>query len=102
MFRKKPVEVEAVQLTDAHIAAHLFEKEPLPQGVTLGGANYHPGMRKVWSTRFYVETLHGRVEVKAGDWILPEPEPGKFYPVAPDVFEATYESASPAPQETRE
>jgi len=29
--------------------------------------------------------------VHVGDWILPEPQPGRFLPCQPSVFEAIYE-----------
>jgi hypothetical protein len=39
-----------------------------------------------------VRTVHGELAVvRHGDWIVPEKTPGRFYPVKPDVFAATYE-----------
>jgi hypothetical protein len=29
--------------------------------------------------------------VRVGDWILPEPQPGRFSPCPPDIFETLYE-----------
>lgn len=38
-----------------------------------------------------VTTIHGEEAiVRHGDWILPEPVPGRFYPVKPDIFANTY------------
>lgn len=95
-FRKKPVVVGAVQFTEAVRDAHLFDGGPLPEGVTKGGANYHPGRREVYSANFYIETLEGRMEVSVGDWIITGIK-GEHYPCKPDIFAATYEpAASPA------
>jgi len=39
-----------------------------------------------------VRTAHGDVAiVRHGDWIIPEKDPGRFYPCKPDVFAATYD-----------
>jgi len=98
LYRKKPVVTEARQFTQADIEAYLFDKEPLPLGVRLAGASYHPERRTINHAHFTVETLHGRVSAVAGDWILPEPEAGKSYPVTDAVFRETYEPvAAPAP-----
>ena len=40
----------------------------------------------------YVTTIHGeRAHLADGDWILPEPQEGRFYPCKPDIFAAKYE-----------
>jgi hypothetical protein len=42
----------------------------------------------------HVHTAHGGqiVFLDKGDWIVPEKEQGRHYPIKPDVFEATYEA----------
>lgn len=41
----------------------------------------------------WVETIHEgqRVEIKEGDFIIPEPDGIHYYPCKPDIFEKTYE-----------
>jgi hypothetical protein len=46
------------------------------------------------ATPCYIHTLEGLMEASPGDWIVKGVE-GEFYPVKPDVFAATYESAEP-------
>lgn len=78
-YRKKPIEVEAVQWTGenedevrefspaAHIDAAL--------GVTC----------------LAIDTLEGRMMAHHGDWII-KGGAGEFYPCKPDIFRATYEA----------
>lgn len=43
----------------------------------------------------HVHTIHNNqiVNVEVGDYIIPEPDGEHFYPVKPDIFNSTYESA---------
>lgn len=83
LFRKKPIVVEAVQWIDHG------EK----------GYKPHPGVemvarRGVFALDYFVTTMHGdKIQIYHGDWILPEPMEGRFYPVKDEVFRATYEPA---------
>lgn len=85
-YRKKPIVVEAMQITEAMI----LEKEPLPDGVREASKSWHPGDQKVYSYRLVVETLEGIMEARIGDWIITGVK-GERYPCKPDIFEATYE-----------
>ena len=81
-FRKKPVEVEAVQFTGSNFneIARFIEIH--------GGQSFLDGGR-----RFLVTTVHGdEATVAADDWIIPDGKPGTFYPVKPDIFAATYDA----------
>ena len=70
-FRKKPAVVEAVQWIDDRIE--------------------HPGIN-LDERGYYVITIHEQAAyLEIGDWILPEPKEGRFYPCKPDIFEKTYE-----------
>lgn len=79
-FRKKPVVIEAEQYRPVD-----FDGKPnCPKGVcicTPGGVVPH------------VHTIHNgqAVKIESRDWIIPEPDGKHFYPVKPDIFEATYE-----------
>ena len=71
-FRKKPVEIEAEQW--------------------LGNdTQYHPGV-EVDANGPFVTTIHEqRAYLAPGDWIIPEPKSGRYYPCKPDIFAATYD-----------
>lgn len=80
-FRKKPVVIEAVQF--------LSGDDKIRKGV-------HWERRSTDEGEFlvpYLITIHEqRAYLADGDWILPEPKEGRFYPCKPDVFAATYEA----------
>lgn len=97
-YRKKPVEIEAVQLrwsTWSEVSEFV--------GNTIGPNNPgryisaddasdtcgEPGPEYI---AVDVTTMHGdTATVRHGDWIIPDGIPGTFYPCKPDVFAATYE-----------
>jgi hypothetical protein len=90
MFRKKPVVIEAFQMTEEVAAAYLNDKAPLPAGVQFSSASQKDG--KVHNFYAYIETLEGRMDVSIGDWIITGIK-GEHYPCKPDIFAATYEPA---------
>jgi hypothetical protein len=79
-FRKKPVEVRAVQwhgdnwneIAAFHRGDH-FTTTTMPDGVYLN-----------------IATLEGVMQARPGDWII-EGVKREVYPCKPDIFEATYE-----------
>ena len=76
-FRKKPVEVKAVQWTGDNL-----------------GEVVRFGSDHIWldaSQRLRVETLEGTVVARLNDWII-QGVAGEFYPCKPQVFEQTYEA----------
>ncbi|MGW1736168.1 hypothetical protein [Streptomyces sp. NPDC001999] len=99
-YRRRPTETLAVQLrwsTWNEVAEFLGEAllRDNPGGahtmsaVGAGDTCGEPGPEYI---RLFVRTTHGNlVPVRHGDWILPDAEPGTFYPCAPEVFAATYE-----------
>ena len=89
-FRKKPVVIEAVQLTEDIVEHYLFDKLKLPDGLILSLARYNPQNRTIEYAGFHIETLEGKMEAKVGDWIITGVN-GEHYPCKPDIFEATYE-----------
>ena len=89
-YRKKPVVIQAVQFTEDHVAAYIFDKTPLPDGVQMGSASYHAERRQVNNFSAYIKTLEGPLRVVVGDWII-KGVAGEFYPCKPDIFAATYE-----------
>lgn len=84
-YRKKPVVIEAVQWTG----------DNRPELADFMGAD--PVVRWNHSEGDYVvlTTIHGETaRARVGDWIVPEPQDGRYYPVRPDIFAATYEAVS--------
>lgn len=80
-FRKKPVVVEAVQVTNAWFDA------PHPNPLHPVGMVFDPIRRVV-----EIPTLEGVMTAQVGDWIITGVK-GERYPCKPDIFEATYEPA---------
>lgn len=81
-FRKKPVIIEAVQVTDSTFDAD----HPNPEHIT--GLVYHPATRTI-----SIVTLEGVMVANIGDWIITGVQ-GEHYPCKPDIFEATYEAVN--------
>jgi len=80
-FRKKPITIEAVQITDA-----MFD-DPHPNPEHIPGLIYDPVKRQV-----RIPTLEGEMVGELGDWIITGVQ-GEHYPCKPDIFEQTYELA---------
>jgi hypothetical protein len=81
LFRKKPVIIEARQLT----------YEALDEIKEWCGGHYwsEPPMRAV--TGLTIHTLEGDHEARFGDWIIKGVK-GEFYPCKPDIFAISYDS----------
>lgn len=79
-YRKKPVVIEAVQITN-----DTFDGEhPNPDHIP--GITYDPKLRCVW-----VHTMEGTMRGDLNDWIIRGVK-GELYPCKPDIFAATYEA----------
>ncbi len=78
-YRKKPVVVEAVQLTEENLleVKDCCNGELVPNAETSGYA-------------LYISTLEGIMCADINDYIIRGVE-GEFYPCKPDIFEKTYE-----------
>ncbi|MCT2280589.1 hypothetical protein M3G91_23520 [Micromonospora chalcea] len=89
-FRKKPVEVEAVQWDEPDGAYGLIDWADTAIDYdphTSGPSNPLDG--KDWG-RLAVTTLEGEHVATPGDWLIRGVK-GEFYFCKPDVFAATYE-----------
>lgn len=92
-FRKKPVEIEAIQWGGDNIDAVLdfvYADERWKEGIeseTVGG----PGIGHTPALgTLDIPTLEGTMTGQVGDWIIRGVK-GELYPCKPDIFEATYE-----------
>lgn len=76
-YRKKPVEIKAVQWfpDKDYMNRPFFRKYNVFQ---------------IDANTGHIDTLEGMMVVNSGDWII-KGSKGEFYPCKPDIFEATYE-----------
>ena len=78
-YRKRPVVIEAMQLTQENVGEVWAWADSKPF--------YGPGGALSGLSIF---TLEGRMKADFGDWIIKGVK-GEFYPCKPDIFTATYE-----------
>ena len=78
-FRKRPVTIEAMQLTDA---ASVLDIEEWINSATTG---YNTNPPTIW-----IDTLEGRMTANQGDWIIKGVN-GEFYPCKNEIFIKTYQ-----------
>ena len=97
-YRKKPVVIEAFQMTEA--ARHDRKSWPdwlveaRGKRVDEAGAVY-PDMAPGRNDRLLIATLEGSLEIAWDDWIIRGVQ-GELYPCKPDIFAATYEPVEDA------
>lgn len=83
-YRKKPVEIEAINWTGDNIAdvmAFMSPQEPGYVGKQFSNAD----------DLIAIDTLEGRMIANKGDWIIRGVK-DELYPCKPDIFEATYDA----------
>jgi len=93
-FRKKPVVVEAFQMTEARRQDSsgwpVWLNEAWSKDFETPGAFYP------LSTALVIHTLEGAHIVATDDWIIRGVQ-GELYPCKPDIFAATYEPVEESP-----
>ena len=96
-YRKKPVVIEAFQMTEERGSDNRDWPEWLNRawnaedGVA-GSLYLEPGTGLEPATRrFLIGTLEGPLKVTWSDWIIRGVQ-GELYPCKPEIFEATYEA----------
>ena len=82
-YRKKPVEIEARQLTPE-------TREAIAKCV--GGGTWR--LASPEDGELYISTLEGTMIARDGDFIIQGVQ-GEFYPCKPDIFAKTYEPVNP-------
>ena len=87
-FRKKPVVIEARQLTKDSLFS-LIEWIDAEGGKT-GEWCWDDDTDPIPEKYFVIETLEGDHKALEGDWII-KGVAGEFYPCKPDIFAKTYE-----------
>lgn len=97
-FKKKPVEIEAIQFVDNDSASRIIDWI-LGWGGTaswwcddevLNEVGHCPDPSDVDLHDISIETLEGVMVASLGDWIIKGVQ-GEFYPCKPDIFEQTYD-----------
>ncbi len=91
-YRKKPIVIEAEQLTEKK-ALELFADETKSIFGLRPSGSYHLKDKEVHDAYIWIDTLEGKMEAKLNDWIIKGVK-GELYPCKPDIFEATYEPVS--------
>lgn len=94
-FVKKPIEVEAFQLTDHALSSN----EHWPDWLHEAWNKLSGSLGSMYPTRAFekagtlsIMTLEGEMIVSLDDWIIKGIK-GELYPCKPDIFEATYSSS---------
>ena len=80
-YRKKPVEIEAIQWVSDNIE-QVYEMLGVGDNLII---NTDEDVVK-----HFINTLEGKMEMSWGDYIIKGVK-GEFYPCKPDIFELTYE-----------
>ena len=85
-FRKKPIEIEAIQFDGSNFDEILAfgnkegEKRNILKNSFTGEQEY-----------LHIRTLEGNMHVSEGDYVIKGVQ-GEFYPCKPDIFHATYDA----------
>ena len=97
-YRKKPIVVEAFQMT----RHRRWNNEEWPEWLhkawnklTLDPGAFFSGFDQ---ERLYLNTLEGEMKVDYGDYII-QGIRGELYPCKPDIFKATYDPVPNEPEE---
>ncbi len=99
LYRKLPVEIEAVRFTGgAEAASHIIDwiiandgtarwhEELPPSDIDAGWSGTQP-------EHIAIDTLEGTMRALAGWWVIRGVK-GEFYPCEPGIFAATYEAVT--------
>jgi hypothetical protein len=94
-FRKKPVVIEAFQMTEERRSNNFYWPQWLHKAWNVkreANGSLYPTDESVLGGTLSIGTLEGQHLVSWGDWII-QGVKGELYPCKPDIFEATYEAA---------
>jgi hypothetical protein len=86
-FRKKPVEVEAMQFDGSPESADIIQEWASQEPIEVRSSTiiYQPEAQLL-----QIPTLEGNMTASPGDWVIRGVQ-REFYPCKPDIFEETYE-----------
>ena len=92
-YRKKPVEVEAIQYCDCHPEDIMEWSGARFVDVLTDEHNLEEPYGHLKRSVLAIRTLEGDMIVSPGDYVIRGVQ-GEFYPCRSDIFEATYERVS--------
>lgn len=81
-YRKKPVEIEAVQYDGNFRCLDIFPMSEVENFIVGTDESGNPCLK--------IRTLEGVMTVSKGDYVIRGVK-GEYYPCKPDIFEMTYE-----------
>ena len=93
-YRKKPVLIEAIQLTKKtifEVYSFVFDKPDLSNRIASDKWDEYEVIVKRYG--MIIPTLEGDMKASIGDYIIRGIK-GEYYPCKPDIFEMTYESVN--------
>ena len=94
-YIKKPVQIEAVQFDGSNYEEIIsFTKGNAIHTKAVGGDENGNGHTQLYE-KLTITTIHQgqKVDLVAGDFVIPEPDGINFYPCKPDIFKNTYDLA---------
>lgn len=101
-YRKRPVVIEAIQITAADWNGSTWEGSPFKGDIPVwlvealqAGTLMPQARRGTDYAEWDIVTLEGTMTATPGDWIIRGVR-GELYPVKPDIFAATYETVADA------
>ncbi len=92
-FRKKPVVIEAFQMTEVYS----FDNSEWPEWLNKAWQKGRGDEGALWlapsmdERQLFIGTKEGSHQVTWGDWII-QGVKGELYPCKPDIFQATYDA----------
>jgi hypothetical protein len=95
-YRKKPVVVEAMQLSSESIfkvVSFINSKKPDVKSNMASEKWYDFECRVIEDKGLVIKTLEGSIFASMGDYIIKGVQ-GEFYPCKPDIFADTYEAVT--------
>lgn len=102
-YRKKPVEIEAMQWPGRDGTTFddwLTADDHRRVAIKVSGEDDDPHL-PFTEGDLLIETLEGVMRAEPGDWVIRGVK-GELYPCKPDIFEATYEAATAPSQDVTE
>lgn len=87
-YRKRPVEIDAIQFLDNRSAERIMQWAGTPPV----SGTFDPGTGVCIG--LLIETLEGTMLASPGDYIIKGVD-GEYYPCKPHIFEQTYERLEP-------
>lgn len=86
IYRKKPVEIEAMQISEQTE----FEIVKWSEGKVYASPVLEPTEKNPKGVYWQIQTLEGTMTASPGDYIIKGIK-GEFYPCKSDIFELTYD-----------